>query len=203
MYRFILLITVCLLFGGKVACAQSETQARNIITRTLQLVQHPGGVKLRFHAKALGLYSYAGEIIYKGNKSVTYTSDKTIWNDGYTAWVLNKKNNSVTILKPENNQSNRIGDQLNLVKDCQLELEAMGDFWKITMKPKKKKGFFSKGEVLISKKNYQPIQLRLKYLQVWITIRFLQFNTGEYPESLFIFDPQKYPNTKIIDKRKK
>lgn len=196
-----LVLIFCLFLGAMPVEAQSQPTARKVIQQARAVFLHPGGIKLHFHCKALGLYNYSGDMLIKDNKSMMLTSRHIIWNNGQTAWDLDKNKQTVTISNPKNAQNNRIADQLKLIDDCDLTMESVGKCWRITMKPRQRKGFFSKGEVMITKSNYYPTQLRVKYLHFWITMDISNFSIQEYPDQLFTFDSKKHPNVKIIDKR--
>ena len=198
-----LLSLLLLLSLPSLAQTPNKQQARTIVEKTTQLFQNPGGCKFHFHTKALGLYSTEGDMIVKGNKSFAQNKGKTIWNDGRTAWIWEHWKNTVTIVNPKDHQDNRIGDQIKLIKESQLQLQQVGNNWQVTIKLPKKKGFFSKAVALINPQNYHPVQLKLRYMQIWITVDFSQFSIGNYPDDTFTFHPKRFPNTKIVDKRNK
>ena len=51
---------------------------------------------------------------------------------------------------------------------------------------------------LIDKKTYHPVQLRLRKGIVWITINIANFETGNWPDDMFQFNPKKYPKEPLL-----
>lgn len=181
--------------------AQDSQTAHSILLKTLNLIQNPGGAQLDYRLK-VAIYSKHGHVVFKGNKFKRESSKTIDWFDGKTYWTLSKSSNVCKIHLPKKQTDQNLASMMNAVRTgCEYRLADEGKSWRIRIKSLEKKSKLKEAEVIINKANYAPMMLRVKLGFIWANIVFSQFRTGNYPDSMFYFDPRRYPNVKVVDKR--
>src|SRR5574344_2601166 len=94
-----LILFFCLIPSSRVE-AQNTTnaqQAQAIFDRTFQMVFGPQGSALHYDVNIIGIYKTAGDICYKGKKMRYGEERYASWNDGVTAYMVDKKSKKVSI----------------------------------------------------------------------------------------------------------
>ncbi len=181
----------------------NEAQAHDILLKTLNMLQNPGGAQLSYDLK-VSFYHKSGWILLKGEK-FKRSSRRTIdWYNGQTFWSMSKKTNEVTIKKPKHKMDEDVAvtSQLNFIKSgCRYSMTTEGDNYKIFVNAEAKDTKIKKAIVLINRFTYAPVQIKLKVGFIWATINMKNFKTGNYANSNFNFDPAEYKGCTIIDKR--
>src|SRR5574344_2779480 len=87
--------------------AANSKQARNIFNRTYQLVFGPQGSMLHYDVNIIGIYKTAGDVYYKGKK-MRYNEERyASWNDGVTAYMVDKKKKEVGIYQAESESKDK------------------------------------------------------------------------------------------------
>ena len=190
-----------LLLSPIAAEAQDGSAAHSILLKTLALIQNPGGAQMDYHLR-VAFYTKQGHIIFKGEK-FRRESKKTIdWFDGNTFWTLSKSSNVCKIQRPKKHTDQNLASMMNSIHSgCTYTMKDQGAAWRIRIKAKASSAKIREAEVLVSKANYAPPQLRVKLGLLWANITLSNFDTDSFSDHTFQFDPHKYPNAKIVDKR--
>jgi hypothetical protein len=188
------------------AVAQNTTnaqQARNIFNRTYQMVFGPQGSTLRYDVNIIGMYKTNGSICYKGKKMRYGEARYASWNDGVTAYMVDKKKKKVEIYKADSDKKDKYLAKFKFnVNDFEYKWKASGRDFLLTMKLKNAK-FMGIREVegLIDSTTFYPISLRIKVAFFWTTVKISQFRSGNIGDQNFVFPRSQFEGYQFIDKR--
>ena len=169
------------------------------------------GVSMVMDMKLPILGTYSTQMYVLGNKSKAVLDVKgeesIMWSDETTDWDYDVSKNELTI-KPANpsDENEDAGDSVNALKnvtegyDVKLKKETAEAWYFVCTKSKDNtnKDDPKKMDLVVSKATYLPISTTVKEKGVTVTMR--DFAIGVTEEQV-TFDPAKYANAKIIDKR--
>ena len=143
---------------------------------------------------------FKGVVDVKGDISI-------MWSDGITVWDYDASKNELTI-KPANlsEKSEDAGDNVKALRnvtegyDVKLKKETAEAWYFVCTKSKTNtnKDDPKKMDLVVSKATYLPISTTVKEKGVTVTMR--DYAIGVTEEQV-TFDPEKYADAKIIDKR--
>ena len=205
--RHLLPLTLLLLLGllTTTTAAASTPDARSVIHQTLQIMQHDGGAKFNYSFHLGKLFNRHGTMIYKGNKSLSWNKKSMVWANGETAWFLDRRKRVVKVMNPGTDRRGLKGidGQLaSLTRDYSMTLTIEGDSYKIHLRACNKSADASQAYLYINRKTYYPTQIKVKIKFLWGKILLSNFETGNYSDAMFTFPHKRFPNVKIVDKRK-
>lgn len=203
------IITMLLAVMSAAASAQTnEQQAREVVLKALDILQNPGGASLNYKID-VSFFHRQGYVVFKGRKFQRRTKRVIDWFDGTTYWTLNRQANTVRISVPKRNKQDEEDEnagltaQMNAVRDnCRFQMTSEGANWKVVVKTDDRKAKIRHAEMWINKKTYKPSKVRFKVGLIWANITVWNVKADNYSDVNFYFHPDKYPNVKIIDKRK-
>lgn len=90
-----LLILPMSLYAGE----SNAQQARKLFNRVYNMVFASKGCTLHYDVNIIGIYKTKGTISYKGKKN-RYAEDRYLsWNDGVTAYMVDKKKKTVNVYR--------------------------------------------------------------------------------------------------------
>ena len=190
-----------LLLSPIAAAAQEGSKAHEILLKTLALIQNPGGAQMDYRLR-VAFYTKQGHIMFKGEK-FRRESKKTIdWFDGNTFWSLTKSSNVCKIQRPKKHTDQNLASMMNAINSgCSYTMKDQGTLWHIRIKANTGSAKIKEAEVTVNKATYAPVQLRVKLGLLWANITLSNFQTANFNNDTFRFDPKKHPNAKIVDKR--
>lgn len=204
----ILLVLIASLFMAVSVSAEpkdaaNSKQAREIFNRTYQMVFGPQGSMLHYDVNIIGLYKTSGDICYKGKK-LRYGEDRyASWNDGVTAYMVDKKKKTVDIYKADSDEKDKYLSKFKFdLNDFEYNWSSAKDGILLSMKLKNAK-FFGIREVqgLIDRKTYYPISLRIKVAFFWTTVKISDFKSGNVSDQVFVFPSNQFKGYRVTDKR--
>ena len=169
------------------------------------------GVSMVMDMKLPILGTYSTQMYILGDKSKAVLDVKgdvsIIWSDNITDWDYDVSKNELTI-KPANpsDENEDAGDNVNALKnvtegyDVKLKKETDEAWYFVCTKSKDNtnKDDPKKMDLVVSKATFLPVSHSVKEKGVTVTLR--NFAIGVTEEQV-TFDPAKYANAKIIDKR--
>lgn len=179
--------------------------AHQVLEKTLTLMKNKGGVKFDYTFKLSNFFNRYGTFVFKGNKSLSWNKKEIVWADGTTVWALDIKKNRVRLLEPGSSRHGLKGldEQLDLIlKSYNATLSEENNYYKVSLKANNSKVDAKEATMLIDKKTFHPVQVRVKIFFLWGTINISKFQHVNYNDNIFTFPRNKYPTAKIIDKRK-
>jgi len=183
----------------------TEAEAKEVLDRTLTQFTHKGGAKIGYHFKVGKLFDRSGTFMFKDDKSLAFGKKEIVWNNGKTVWILDKKSRVVKIMSPGASRKGHksLDEELAIVRNSyKLSMTSDGDNYCIYMKAIKRHADIKQGYLYIDKKTFNPVHIRMKVAFIWATIDIWDFETANYKDEMFTFPVSKYPDVKIIDKRK-
>lgn len=203
--KVLLVIFLCLAFFSR-AEAQSMNnaqQAQNIFNRTFQKVFGPQGSALHYEVNIIGLYKTAGDICYKGKKMKYIEARHASWNDGVTAYMVDRKKLRVDIYKADSDKKDKYLNKFKYNKDdFEYSWSKVSEGYLLSIKVKHP-GLTGIREVkgLIDSTTYNPISVRIKVAFFWTIVKITNFRSGNIGDQNFIFPANLFKDYKIVDHR--
>jgi len=199
------MLLLCLMsFPG--AVAQNTTnaqQAQHLFNRTFQMVFGPQGSALHYEVNIIGIYKTAGDIYYKGKKSRYNESRYASWDDGVTAYMVDKKKKTVEIYKSDSDKKNNYLSKFKYnPTDFKYSCKNAQEGYLLSINVKNA-GITGIREVigLIDSNTYHPKSLRIKVAFFWTTVKISNFKSGNIPDQIFEFPSTSFTSYKFTDKR--
>ena len=142
---------------------------------------------------------FKGVVNAKGETSI-------MWSDGLTDWDYDASKNELTITNAKPSEDTEAEGNVKVLKnitegyDVKLKKETAEAWYFVCTKSKTNtvKDDPKKMDLVVSKATYLPVSTTIKEKGVTVTMR--DFAIGVSEEQV-TFDPAKYANAKIIDKR--
>ena len=205
----ILVSLFAVLFAASALTAQT---ADEIIAKMNQEVNRfdSEGVSLVLEMKIPLLGSYTTQMYMRGDKYKGVIDIKgevaIMWSDGLTNWIYDASKNELTIKDADSSDKNEADSNVDMLKnvtegyDVALSKETDEAWYLVCTKSKSNtvKDDPKKMDLVVSKATYLPISTSIKEKGVKVTMR--DFAVGVTEEEV-TFDPDEYPNAKIIDNR--
>ena len=182
----------------------NSRQARRIFNQAYQQVFGEQGASLRYDVNIIGIYKTNGTIWFKGKKKKFEDSKVISWNDGTTIYSVkkNKKKKEVEIHSAQNNKSDKYSRKFKFdPENFDYSVADDDEGLMLTLKAKKGKKGIKEAQILVERKTYHPIRLRIKIAFIWTTIKISNFHSGDISDEILRFPKEQYSNYKFEDKR--
>jgi len=182
----------------------NSRQARRIFNQAYQQVFGEQGATLRYDVNIIGIYKTNGTIWFKGKKKKFEDSKVISWNDGTTIYSVkkNKKKKEVEIHSAQNNKSDKYSRKFKFdPENFDYSVADDDEGLMLTLKAKKGKKGIKEAQILVERKTYHPIRLRIKIAFIWTTIKISNFHSGDISDEILRFPKEQYSNYKFEDKR--
>ena len=182
----------------------NSRQARRIFNQAYQQVFGEQGATLRYDVNIIGIYKTNGTIWFKGKKKKFEDSKVISWNDGTTIYSVkkNKKKKEVEIHSAQNNKSDKYSRKFKFdPENFDYSVAEDDEGLMLTLKAKKGKKGIKEAQILVERKTYHPIRLRIKIAFMWTTIKISNFHSGDISDEILRFPKEQYSNYKFEDKR--
>lgn len=189
------------------AFAQSD-KARNILDKTASAIRNAGDLSADFTA-----YSNSGNMtgtIYI-HKSMFYLQSNNVrcWYDGKNLWTYRKNMNEVNITTPTVAEQQNINPYIfiNIYKKgyayAVKEVSYNGNLcYELTLTATSNANKIKTMLILVNKKNYYPLKVKMQRAKNDIEINILNCKTKQkFKESTFKFNQSDFPHAEIIDLR--
>ena len=181
----------------------NERQARRIFNQAFGQVYGGQGSSFHYGVNIGGVYKTEGDITVKGKKQKFVDERANVWNDGVTTYMAYRKKKEVHIHAANSDKKDKHSGKFKFeLDDFDYSIAEDGDKFLLTLKQKKKaKGTIKMVKAWVTKKGYEPVQLRLKVAFVWTTIKLSNFKAGGISDDIFVFPRNLYKDWTYIDKR--
>ena len=179
----------------------NSRQARRVFNQAYNQVFGPDGATLHYDVNIIGIYKTNGTIWIKEKKSKFEDAKMKSWNDGTTVYTVKRKKREVEIYSAANNKQDKHSRKFKFDPenfDYSIAEDPQG--LKLTLKAKKGVKGIKEAHVLLTRKTYYPISVRIKIAFIWTTIKISDFQLGVTDEVL-LFPKEKYKDYKFVDKR--
>ena len=181
----------------------NERQARRIFNQAFNQVYGEQGASFHYGVNIGGVYKTEGDIAVKGKKQKFVDERANVWNDGVTTYMAYRKKKEVHIHAANSDKKDKHSGKFKFeLDDFNYSIAEDGDNFLLTLKQKKKaKGTIKMVKAWVTKKGYEPVQLRMKVAFVWTTIKLSNFKAGGISDNIFVFPRNQYKDWAFIDKR--
>lgn len=201
--KLVLILTMLLMALCSVHAQDTPNsrQARRVFNQAYNQVFGPDGSTLHYDVNIIGIYKTNGTIWIKEKKSKFEDAKMKSWNDGTTVYTVKRKKREVEIFSAANNKQDKHSRKFKFDPenfDYSIAEDPQG--LKLTLKAKKGVKGIKEAHVLLTRKTYYPISVRIKIAFIWTTIKISDFQLGVTDEVL-LFPKEKYKDYKFVDKR--
>lgn len=179
----------------------NSRQARRVFNQAYNQVFGPDGATLHYDVNIIGIYKTNGTIWIKDKKSKFEDAKMKSWNDGTTVYTVKRKKREVEIYSAANNKQDKHSRKFKFDPenfDYSIAEDPQG--LKLTLKAKKGVKGIKEAHVVLTRKTYYPVSVRIKIAFIWTTIKISDFQLGVTDEVL-LFPKEKYKDYKFVDKR--
>lgn len=183
--------------------ATSDPKARELFNKVYNMVFGPQGSALSYKVNIIGIYKTEGNIVYKGKKLHYAEARYMAWEDGITAYMVDKKKKLVNIYRFDDDNKDKYLSKFKYdVKNFDYSYEDDGDYYLITAKVKNA-GFFGIKSVTarVYKTNLYPVSLTIKLSFFRTTVQVFDFRSGKIADSNFVFPKEKFKGYEFVDHR--
>lgn len=187
------------------AANAQDMKAKELFNKVYDLVFGPQGSALSYKVNIIGLYKTEGTIVYKGKK-VHYSEKRySAWEDGRTAYMVDKKKQEVNIYQHDDDDKDKYLSKFKYdVNNFDFSYTTQGDYYLITAKVRNSSFFGIKWVTAkVRKSNLYPVSMTIKLAMIKTTVEITSFRSGGIADSNFIFPKQRFKDYKMIDHRKK
>lgn len=182
-----------------------DAKAKELFNKVYNLVFGPQGSALSYKVNIIGLYKTEGNIVYKGKK-VHYSEKRySAWEDGITAYMVDKKKQEVNIYHHDDDDKDKYLSKFKYdVNNFDFSYTTQGDYYLITAKVRNSSFFGIKWVMAkVRKSNLYPVSMTIKLAIIKTTVEITSFRCGGIADSNFIFPKQRFKDYRMIDHRKK
>lgn len=179
----------------------NSRQARRVFNQAYNQVFGSEGSTLHYDVNIIGIYKTNGTIWIKDKKSKFEDAKMKSWNDGTTVYTVKRKKREVEIYSAANNKQDKHSRKFKFDPenfDYSIAEDPQG--LKLTLKAKKGVKGIKEAHVVLTRKTYYPVSVRIKIAFIWTTIKISDFQLGVTDEVL-LFPKEKYKDYKFVDKR--
>ena len=200
----ILISFLCLSVQARAnASATSDPKAQELFNKVYNMVFGPQGSALSYKVNIIGIYKTEGNIVYKGKKLHYAEARYMAWEDGITAYMVDKKKKLVNIYRFDDDNKDKYLSKFKYdVKNFDYSYEDDGDYYLIMAKVKNA-GFFGIKSVTarVYKTNLYPVSLTIKLSFFRTTVQVFDFRSGKIADSNFVFPKEKFKGYEFVDHR--
>jgi hypothetical protein len=194
----------CLSVEAKDATQKSgNPTATELFNKVYNLVFGPQGSALSYKVNIIGLYKTEGNIIYKGKK-LHYAEERYMaWEDGITAYMVDKKKKMVNIYRFDDDNKDKYLSKFKYdVNNFDYSYVQEGNYYLVTAKVKNPSLFGIRSVTArVRKDNLYPVSLTIKLALLRTTVQISNFRSGKIADSNFVFPKDKYKDYEFIDHR--
>lgn len=187
--------------GESYAESPNARQAREIFDKVWNSVYGPQGATFHYKVNIIGIYKTEGTIWQKGKKSKYQSGNSKMWNDGKTCYVVKKK--EVLVFDAADESRDKHASKFKFEPDnynYSIADDKEGLMLTLKQKSSKVKGV-SEVRILIDRRTFAPIRLRVGVGLIRATVHISQFRSGGIDDIVFSFPKELYQGYKFVDKR--
>ncbi len=169
--------------------------------KVYDLVFGAQGSSLSYSVNIIGIYKTQGNIVYKGQKVHYMESRYAAWEDGVTAYMVDKKKKQVDVYNFNDDKKDEMlakfkYDPNNFI----FSLRTEGNFHYLTAKLKNSSYFgIRQVEAKLHKGNLHPVSLTIKLAMIKTTVQISNFKAGNIDDAVFVFPKSKFKEYKVVE----
>ncbi len=183
--------------------AQNAVQARKVLDKTARLVGRKGGASADFAITSSKYGNQSGTLAIKGTKFHAKTNQANVWFNGKTQWSYMHKTNEVNVSTPNEAKQMSMNPLkfISMYKNgYNLGMTTVGGNYKVHLTATNQKRSVPEMYVTV-KKNYEPIEVRMRQGKTWTTITISNFQAKNLDDKTFEFNSRDFPTAEVVDLR--
>lgn len=184
--------------------AANRKQAKELFNKIYNMVFGPKGSSLTYKVNIIGLYKTEGNIMYKGKKVHYDESRYSAYEDGVTAYMVDKKKKTVGIYRYDDDNKDKYLSKFKYdINNFNFSYTADNTYYYITADVKSH-GLFGIRSVVakVNKSNLYPVSMTIKIAFFSTTVQISNFKAGGISDNAFVFPKSKFPGYTYQDHRK-
>ena len=183
--------------------ATSDPKARELFNKVYNMVFGPQGSALSYKVNIIGIYKTEGNIVYKGKKLHYAEARYMAWEDGITAYMVDKKKQQVNIYRFDDDNKDKYLSKFKYdVNNFDYSYVTEGNYYLVTAKVKNPSLFGIRSVTArVRKDNLYPVSLTIKLALLRTTVQISNFRSGKIADSNFVFPKEKFKDYEFIDHR--
>jgi outer membrane lipoprotein-sorting protein len=194
------LVLITLLLLSSVTALFAADQGKKLLDKVSDRISVSKGFTASFTISS-SKFNNSGTISVKGNKFCARTPNATMWYDGKTQWVYNKKADEVNISHPSasSQQSMNPYTFVNLYKKgYTITSTDVASGTQVHLVGKGKS--ISEMYILVDK-SYNIKEIKFYQKGNWVTIHISNLKNQSLDDTVFTFNAKDFPKAEIIDLR--
>lgn len=194
--------------GSAVAYAAKDNtnskEAKELFDKVYNLVFGKEGSSLSYAVNIIGIYKTAGDIVYKGNKVHYAESRYMAWEDGVTAYMVDKKKKVVNVYKHDDDAKDEYLAKFKYdVNNFDISYTTDATYYNIKAKVRNAKLLGIREVVAkVNRKTLAPVALTIKLPIIQTTVKITNFKSGNISDSQFVFPRKQFQGYEFVDMRK-
>ena len=199
----LIVFSMMLLLISLAGHAQNAVQARKVLDKTARLVGRKGGASADFAITSSKYGNQSGTLAIKGTKFHAKTNQANVWFNGKTQWSYMKKTNEVNVSTPNEAKQMSMNPLkfLSLYKNgYNLGMTTTGGNYKVHLTATNQRRSVPEMYITV-KKNYEPIEVRMRQGKTWTTIAISNFQAKNLDDKVFEFNSKDFPTAEVVDLR--
>lgn len=183
--------------------ASNADEARRLFNSVYNMVLGPNGSTLQYDVNIIGLYKTKGTIWYKGKKNRYAEARYMSWNDGVTAYMVDKKKKTVGIFRADDDNKDKYLSKFKYnLNDYEYSWQYCKEGIEVNLKPKNSVFLgIRQMKGILDKTTHHPKYLRIKVAFFWTTVKIFNFKAGNINDNLFVFPKKQFKDYEFIDNR--
>lgn len=183
--------------------AQNAREAKVLFDKVYNLVFGPSGSSLQYDVNIIGIYKTQGTIIYKGEKLQYQEKRYCAWEDGTTAYMVDKQKKLVKVYRFDDDEKDEYLSKFKYdINNFDFSYRLVGDNYEITAKVRGAKFFGIRSvTALVNRKTLHPLSLKIKLAMFSTTVKISNFKAGGISDSAFNFPRSRFAGYKYEEHR--
>ncbi|HCN53689.1 MAG: hypothetical protein LKE41_12750 [Prevotella sp.] len=199
----LIVFSMMLLLISLAGHAQNAVQARKVLDKTARLVGRKGGASADFAITSSKYGNQSGTLAIKGTKFHAKTNQANVWFNGKTQWSYMKKTNEVNVSTPNEAKQMSMNPLkfISMYKNgYNLGMTTTGGNYKVHLTATNQRRSVPEMYITV-KKNYEPIEVRMRQGKTWTTIAISNFQAKNLDDKVFEFNSKDFPTAEVVDLR--
>ena len=199
----LIVFSMMLLLISLAGHAQNAVQARKVLDKTARLVGRKGGASADFAITSSKYGNQSGTLAIKGTKFHAKTNQANVWFNGKTQWSYMKKTNEVNVSTPNEAKQMSMNPLkfISMYKNgYNLGMTTTGGNYKVHLTATNQRRSVPEMYITV-KKNYEPIEVRMRQGKTWSTIAISNFQAKNLDDKVFEFNSKDFPTAEVVDLR--
>lgn len=190
---------------AKESDADNAKEAKVLFNKIYDMVFGDKGSSLTYSVNIIGLYKTQGKIIYKGKKLRYSEARYSAWEDGVTAYMVDRKKHKVKIYDFDDDAKDEYLSKFKYdVNKFDFSYHIDGDDYIISAKLREHSFFgISKVVARVDKKSLYPQSLTIHLALLKTTVKISNFKAGGITDETFVFPKSRFQSYTFEDHRKK